>query len=378
MAFEIGPIRPPSEAASLLVRITRNCPWNKCRFCSLYKGKRFSVRNREEIFQDIDTIRRFVEAFQEADDEDPSTERARLNALKQVTVTENEKHAYHMARNWYVGGMKSVFLQDANSLVMKASDMIDILKYLRDSFPPIERITSYARSHTIARIRDEDLQAMSEAGLNRIHIGMETACDEVLELTDKGVDKATHIRAGQKVKKTDMELSEYYMPGLGGMEYAQRSAWETADALNQINPDYIRIRTLVVHPHSKLFEDYQAGVFTRTNDVAMVQELMWMIERLEGITSTLKSDHIINLLPEVEGTFPHDKEEMLAVMQWFLDLPPEEQMMFRIGRRVGVMNQREDLVDEKRRRRVQQMIRDNKMTVENVDQFTDELIQRYI
>lgn len=378
MAFEIGPIRPPSEAASLLLRITRNCPWNKCRFCSLYKGKSFSVRNREEIFRDIDTIRRFVGAFQEAADEDPALERSRMNALKQVAVTEKEEQAYYMARNWYVSGMKSVFFQDANSLVMRASDLIDILNYLRHSFPCIERVTSYARSHTIARISDEDMQAMAAAGLNRIHIGMETACDKVLELIEKGVDKVTHIRAGQKVKKTDMELSEYYMPGLGGIEYAQRSAWETADALNQINPDYIRIRTLVVHPHSKIFEDYQAGIFTRTNDVAMVQELMWMVERLEGITSTLKSDHIINLLPEVEGTFPQDKERMLAVMQWFLDLPQEEQLLFRIGRRSGVMNLREDMMDEKRIRRVQKMIGDNKITLENVDQFTDAMIQRYI
>ncbi len=377
MAFEVGPIRPPSEAASLLVRITRNCPWNKCRFCSLYKGKEFSVRTQEEIFQDIDTIRRFVEAFQE-ENKDPSTERSRLNALKQEAVAKNEEQAYHMARNWYVSGMKSVFIQDANSLVMKTSDLIDILNYLRDSFPRIERVTSYARSHTIARISDEDLQSMAVAGLNRIHIGMETACDDVLEMIDKGVDKATHIRAGQKVKKTDIELSEYYMPGLGGMEFAQKSAWETADALNQINPDYIRIRTLVVHPHSKLFEDYQACIFTRTNDVAMVQELMWMVERLEGITSTLKSDHIINLLPEVEGTFPRDKERMLAVMQWFLDLPQEEQLLFRIGRRSGVMNLREDMMDEKRIRRVQKTIRDNKITLENVDQFTDAMIQRYI
>ena len=378
MAYEIGPIRPPSEAGSLLVRITRNCPWNKCRFCSLYKGKSFSVRSREEIFQDIDTIRKFVEAFGEAADEDSAPANVRMNNLKEKLVTENERQAYHVARSWYAGGMKSVFLQDANSLVMKASDLIDILRYLRDSFPHIERITTYARSHTVARIRDEDLEAMAEAGLNRIHIGMETACDEVLELIEKGVDKAAHIQAGQKVKKTSMELSEYYMPGLGGMEYAQKSAWDTADALNQINPDYIRIRTLVVHPRSRLFEDYQAGVFTRSNDVAMVQELMWMIEKLEGINSTLISDHIINLLPEVEGTLPRDKGHMLAVMKWFLALPPEEGMVFRVGRRIGVMNQREDLADERRRKRVDQMIRDNGITLENVDQFTDTLIQRYI
>ncbi|MDW7670465.1 MAG: radical SAM protein [Bacillota bacterium] len=377
MSYEIGPIRPPSEAASLLLRITRNCPWNQCRFCSLYKGESFSVRSKEDVFQDIDTIKRFVEAFRQAADEDSAVERSRMNAIKRSVEPEDER-AYYMARNWYGSGMKSVFIQDANSLVMKASDLIDILYYIRDAFPEIERITCYARSHTVARMRDEDLQEMAAAGLNRIHIGMETACDEVLQLIKKGVDKETHIRAGQKIKKTTMELSEYYMPGLGGEEYSRKSAWETADALNQINPDYIRIRTLVVKGHSLLHDDYQDGTFTRTNDVEMVQELMWMIEKLEGITSTLKSDHIINLLPEVEGTFPEDKAKMLAVLKWFLSLPASEQMIFRIGRRTGVMTHREDLANEVRRRRVQQMIRETGITVDNVDQITDALIQRYI
>jgi radical SAM superfamily enzyme YgiQ (UPF0313 family) len=377
MSYEIGPIRPPSEAASLLLRITRNCPWNQCRFCSLYKGESFSVRSKEDVFQDIDTIKRFVEAFRQSADEDSSVERSRMNAIKRSVDPEDER-AYYMARNWYGSGMKSVFIQDANSLVMKAADLIDILYYIRDSFPEIERITCYARSHTVARMRDEDLQEMAAAGLNRIHIGMETACDEVLQLIKKGVDKATHIRAGQKIKMTTMELSEYYMPGLGGEEYSRKSAWETADALNQINPDYIRIRTLVVKELSQLHDDYQIGTFTRTNDVEMVQELMWMIEKLEGITSTLKSDHIINLLPEVEGTFPEDKAKMLAVLKWFLSLPASEQMIFRIGRRTGVMAHREDLTNDVRRKRVQQMIRETGITVDNVDQITDALIQRYI
>jgi radical SAM superfamily enzyme YgiQ (UPF0313 family) len=377
MSYEIGPIRPPSEAASLLLRITRNCPWNQCRFCSLYKGESFSVRSKEDVFQDIDTIKRFVEAFRQSADEDSSVERSRMNAIKKSVDPEDER-AYYMARNWYGSGMKSLFIQDANSLVMKAADLIDILYYIRDSFPEIERITCYARSHTVARMRDEDLQEMAAAGLNRIHIGMETACDEVLQLIKKGVDKETHIRAGQKIKMTTMELSEYYMPGLGGEEYSRKSAWETADALNQINPDYIRIRTLVVKELSQLHDDYQAGTFTRTNDVEMVQELMWMIEKLQGITSTLKSDHIINLLPEVEGTFPEDKDKMLAVLKWFLSLPASEQMIFRIGRRTGVMAHREDLANDVRRRRVQQMIREIGITADNVDQITDALIQRYI
>ena len=53
--FEQGPIRPPSEAGSLLLRFTRNCPWNRCTFCPVYKGRQFSRRSLEEIKADIDT-----------------------------------------------------------------------------------------------------------------------------------------------------------------------------------------------------------------------------------------------------------------------------------------------------------------------------------
>ena len=56
-SFEIGPIRPPSEAYSLLIRATRNCPWNKCKFCPVYKGQKFELRPVAEIKKDIETAR---------------------------------------------------------------------------------------------------------------------------------------------------------------------------------------------------------------------------------------------------------------------------------------------------------------------------------
>ncbi len=374
--YEMGPIRPPSESGSLLLRITRNCPWNQCRFCSLYKDESFSVRSKEHIMQDIRLAREIVDILQNKN-ENPNTKKKKIMEILSSQQATREL-VYYNVLNWYRNGMKSVFLQDANSLVMKPEDTIAILENLRQQFPEIQRITCYARSHTIARISDKNLHRMAVGGLNRIHIGMETASEEVLKLIKKGADKATHILAGQKVKRTSMQLSEYYMPGLGGKEYAEDSALETADALNQINPDYIRIRTLALHDHSRLKEDYDSGVFTRSNDIQMVKELMLMIQNLEGITSILQSDHIINLLPEVEGKLPEDKEKMLAVIKRFLSLSDTEQMLYRIGRRTGVMNVTNDLVDPGRRKRVQQVIDQNGITAHNVDLVTDELIQRYI
>ncbi|MDX9871449.1 MAG: radical SAM protein [Clostridia bacterium] len=335
---ETGPIRPPSEAGSLLVRVTRNCPWNQCRFCGLFKGEKFSVRPVEHVLKDIDYMKEHYDRTQ----------------------------------------VRSVFLQDANSLVMKPDDLAEILRYIKASFPHVERITSYARSHTVARISDENLKMLAGAGLNRIHIGMETASDTVLQLVQKGVDKATHIAAGQKVKRAGMELSEYYMPGLGGREYLEESALETADAMNHINPDFIRIRSLAIPDDVPLSEDYQAGIFTRTNDTAMVEELLLFIENLKGITSTVKSDHILNLLPEVEGLLPQDQDKMLDALKWYLDLSEEEQILFRIGRRTGVMNDSRDLLHPAKRMRVIRIVRENNISTTNIDEVTDGLMKRFI
>ncbi len=378
--FEIGPIRPPSEAESLLLRVTRNCPWNQCRFCGLYKGKKFSLRPKEHIFKDIDLIKKCIEMIKTIDVSGSLNRQDRLVLLKRLKelLGDNDYRVYYSAISWYKSGMESIFLQDANSMIIKTNDMVDILTYIRKKFPHVNRITSYGRSHTIARMSDKDLKKIADAGLSRIHIGMETGCDEVLKLIKKGVDKQIHIIAGQKVKKAGIELSEYFMPGLGGNEYSKQNALETADALNQINPDYIRIRTLGVPNNTLLHKDYEDHIFTRTNDEKMVEELLLLVKNLQGITSTIRSDHILNLIQEVEGTLPKDKEKIINVLKWFLELNQQEKMIFRVGRRNGIINTKKDLSEPAKRMRVKNIIEEDNITIENVDIYTDELIKRFI
>jgi len=218
--FEQGPIRPPSEAYSLLIRITRNCPWNRCTFCPVYKEKKFSIRPVEHIKKDIDSVCRHVEKLQKLSDESGHISQKDIRQVAEK-VEPDELHAFNAALSWILGGMKSIFIQDANSLIIKPADLVEILKYLKKRFSQVERITSYARSHTVARIKDTDLKAIKEAGLNRIHIGLESGSNQVLKMVKKGVTKETHIKAGIKVKKAGIELSEYVMPGLGGRKYSE-------------------------------------------------------------------------------------------------------------------------------------------------------------
>lgn len=369
--FEQGPIRPPSESGSLLIRVTRNCPWNRCTFCGLYKGEPFSQRPVAHVLRDIDTVRHYVELLQQRPA--PSSG-AGIPSPPGV----RDQMAWHAARNWLQAGGKSVFLQDSNSLIVKPDHLVTILQHLKAAFPGIERITSYARSQTVARISDQDLGRIASAGLNRIHIGLESGCDLILDRIKKGADKQTHILAGRKVKQAGIELSEYYMPGLGGRGLSRQHALESADALNRINPDFIRLRTLALPDTIELARESASGAFEKMGDREVAEELLLFLQSLAGITSRVKSDHILNLFEEVDGVLPDDRESMMAVIRDFLAMDPEQQVLYQIGRRTGIFRRLADCRDPRLRRQALAYVEQWMVTPENVDQICDQLMQQFI
>ncbi|MBF0411594.1 MAG: radical SAM protein [Desulfamplus sp.] len=375
--FELGPIRPPSEASSLLIRVTRNCPWNHCRFCGIYRGKKFSLRPVSDVLKDIDMLAKYVDEIKGAMIEAEQRSATSIN-ISTNSFDDKEQTAFYSALNWVRNGMKSIFLQDSNSLIIKPDELVEILLYIRQNFPEVERITSYARSHTIARIKDHDLERIAKAGLNRIHIGMESASDKVLELMRKGVDKATHIRAGQKVKRAGIELSEYYMPGLGGKDLSREHALESADALNQINADFVRLRTLAMTRAGDLFNDWISGKFNKLGDRETAEEILLFLDNLDGITTTIKSDHILNLFEEIDGKFPRDKAKMTGVIRAFLNMNPHEQVLYQVGRRTGLFSRLSDMNDPGRRAIAERHRSDFNVTPENVDVVMDEIMKRFV
>lgn len=375
--FELGPIRPPSEAHSLLLRVTRNCPWNKCKFCSLYRGESFSIRPVDHLKRDIDLIKVFADKIQNIMAL-PKAERYPALTTMQRGLSFPEQMAFQTTLNWVQSGMQSVFLQDANSLVIKAEQLVEILEYLRQVFPAVERITSYARSHSVARIDDEEMKRLAHAGLNRIHIGMESGANAVLELIKKGVDQQTHIIAGQKVKRAGIELSEYFMPGLGGKEFSSVNALETAEAMNRIDPDFIRIRTLAIPVGVDLYQDVRSGTFTPLNDKEVASELLLFLDNLEGISSVIKSDHILNLFQDVEGQLPDDREQMTKPIRTFMTLDPQEQLLYLVGRRTGIFARLSDLNDPQLRGHAEKAQRAHHVSSDNVEAWTAEMMQRFI
>ncbi len=375
--FEQGPIRPPSEAESLLVRISRNCPWNRCTFCGLYKDTTFSLRPVDHVLRDIDTVRFYVDAIESSRKSGNQISKQDLYSLTPAGE-KSDLQALHAASSFVASGMESIFIQDGNSLVLKPEDIITILQHLKEAFPMVKRVTSYARSQTIAKISDKNLSRMASAGLNRIHIGMESGSDNVLKMVKKGTDKKTQIIAGQKVKKAGIELSEYFMPGLGGKTLTRENGIETADAINQINPDFIRLRTLALPPAAPLTEQFSQGKFDKMGEVDTAMELLLFLENLNGITSTIRSDHVLNLFPEVDGVLPGDKEKMIQPIREFLELDSSEQMIFCIGRRTHRMARFSDLSNPMQRDYALQICSELNATPENFDVIIDSITQRFI
>jgi radical SAM superfamily enzyme YgiQ (UPF0313 family) len=262
MPYELPPMRPPSEAYSLLLRVMRGCPWNYCTFCFAYKelSRKECLRPVEAVLQDIDELRYSVDYWKGLGyDSEPRT----------------------------------AFLADSNAVIIRTDDLVRIVAYLRQAFPSLQRVTSYGRAKTILNKPLDDLVRLREAGLTRVHLGLESGDDEVLRRVKKGATAQEMIDAGLKVKDTGFELSEYVMPGLGGRAASRQHALNTARVLNAIDPHYIRVRTLMLVPGTTLRDEFERGEFEPLTRREILEEIGSMVEALD-VRGRLCFDHMAN------------------------------------------------------------------------------------
>jgi len=381
LSFEQGPIRPPNEARSLLLRVTRNCPWNQCLFCPVYKRRKFSLRTVEQIREDIQNARDIYDDLKALSGK--LGYRGEINdaVVSQIYSSRGYSDAYRNVAAWAYYGTNACFLQDADNLIMKTDDLVAVLEFLRQKFPEINRVTTYTRSRTVIRKSVEALKRIRKAGLDRIHIGLETGCDPLLKLMKKGVSAEQQIDAGRRVQAAGMELSEYVMPGLGGQQMGREHAVETARVLNAINPHFIRLRSLRVPRRVPLYAKLQDDSFVMQTDDMLAEEIRVFIQHLDGITSTVTSDHIMNLLEEVSGKLPDDKQKMLEVIGNYQALSDTDRLIYRVGRRGGTYRSTDDLkTDPQTYRKIENLVQEvlDREGAAGMEKFITEMVDRYI
>ncbi len=285
-----GPIyRPPSEADSLLIQATVGCPHNKCTFCMVYKkGPFYRVRPVKEICEDIDE-----------------------------------------ACDLYGGKVTSLFFPAGNSIAMPTRDLAAICRYSMAKFKGLQRITVYGSSQYIAKKGPVDLAALRKAGLSRIHVGLESGDDDILKRVKKGTNAAEQIKAGKMVKAAGMQLSEYVILGLGGVGRSEMHALKSAAALTEIEPDFVRLRTLVPKINTLLLHEIKKGRFTLLSPQQVLKETRLLIENI-GCRTVLTSDHYTNYL-DLSGNLPADKGRLLGEIDQALKWDPGHFRPFFIG-----------------------------------------------
>jgi hypothetical protein len=301
----------------------------------VYKHEPYSIRKVDEIKWDIDAMAAVADRVRRRLDASCGSE-ALIEVVEGFGRDEAvDPECAQLMAFWMFHGLRSVFLQDADALVLRTGPLVEILDHLRAAFPTITRITSYSRAKTVSRKSPDELTALRAAGLNRIHVGMESGSDKVLVLMQKGVTHEEQIRAGRQVVDAGIELSEYFMPGLGGRELSAEHAAESAAVLAAVNPTFLRIRTTVPVPGTPLHQRMTEGLWTPLTEEEKVRELRACLERLDGITTTVQSDHMMNLLEDVAGKLPDDKQRMLETIDRFLAMDPADREAFIVGRRIG-------------------------------------------
>lgn len=339
------------------------------------------MRSVEEIKQDIQTARDIADDAKALSWKLGFSGEVNDGVISHVFNSPDYSSAYRSIALWLYYGTGACFLQDADNLIMKTKDLVEVLQFLREKFPEINRVTTYSRSRTIVRKSVESLKKISEAGLDRVHVGLESGYDPLLKFMKKGVSGEQHVQAGKKVIAAGMELSEYVMPGLGGQDLWKEHAKATAHVLNRIDPHFIRIRSLRVPDRIPLFEKLKQGEFKMQTDDMLAEEIRVFIENLDGINSTVTSDHIMNLLEEVSGKLPQDREKILEVIKGYQKLPDSERLIYRLGRRGGAYHSTRDLHrDSETYEKIKNLIGDleEKGGEEEVEKFISELVDQYL
>ena len=289
MRYE-GPIyRPPSEADSLLIQATVGCPHNRCTFCMVYKnGPTYRVRDVAEIKADM----------REAADRQGAS-------------------------------VRTLFFPAGNTIAMKTAHLAEICRFGWKIFPHLQRITVYGSAQYICAKGAEGMKQLAEAGLSRIHVGLESGDDEILRQIRKGADSGQQIEAGRITVAAGIELNLYVMLGIGGLERTGPHVRETVRVLNRIAPDFIRLRTFVPKQRTPLLADVLNGAFQMLGPHGVLRETAGIVEGLT-VGSFLASDHYTNYI-DVEGKLPEARARLLAQIERALEISQDQFRPFFIG-----------------------------------------------
>ena len=213
-----------------------------------------------------------------------------------------------------------IFLADGNVLCLKTEKLLELLSYIKKEFPNVKRISSYSGPLDILRKSEDELKAVRDAGLELLYMGVESGSDNILSMMKKGVSQKEMIEAGQKAVKAGFKFSCMIISGLGGTEYMEEHALESAKVISAINPHYFSLLRLVVEEESELAEDVRQGKFHLLTPLQVLDENIIMLENMELTDCIFRANHVSNHVNQA-GTLNKDKEMLIQRLEKFRESP---------------------------------------------------------
>jgi len=268
--------RPPSEGQSLIIQVTYGCSWNKCAFCEMYSSKTFKARKQEDIFKDIESFAP------------------------------------------YKSSIRRVFLADGDPMVLSTSKLLEILKKLKESFPRLSRVSTYASPSNLNRKSEQELSELKEAGLALLYVGIESGDNQVLEAVNKGETFKSTVEALNKSKLVGLNSSVMIINGLGGRELSIQHSLNSAKILNETQPKYASTLVLNTYKGLDYFKSRFGGSFSILNRLELLEEMRVFMEALDLKETIFRSDHASNYLA-LKGVLGRDKEKFLHQINTILD-----------------------------------------------------------
>ncbi|MBE6021539.1 MAG: radical SAM protein [Clostridiales bacterium] len=272
MRYEGNVFRPPSEAYSLIVQATIGCAHNDCTFCSMYKDKKFRVRNIEEVLEDFDLARK--------------------------------RYRY----------IEKVFLADGDALVLSNESLMRILNKIKTTLPECQRVGIYAAPHDIIRKTPQELKELRENGLGIAYMGVESGSADILKAVKKGVTPEEMVEACHKLNDAGIQSSVTFISGLGGKDNWREHAVESGKLISKMEPDYVGLLTLMVEREAPLFKDIVSGKFELLSPEEVLIETAELIKNIDlKKKCVFRSNHASNYI-SLRGDLPKDKERLLRTI----------------------------------------------------------------
>lgn len=272
MRYEGSIYRPPSEAMSLIVQVTIGCAHNKCTFCSMFKDKKFRVRDVAEVKEDLAEARRMY------------------------------------------GYIEKIFLADGDALCLSMPKLEDIIGYINELFTETKSINIYASPKDVLAKSQQDLERLHALGVKILYIGAESGNDKILKNIKKGATRDEIIEAVRKTESSGIKASVTFIQGLGGEAMYREHAIDTGTMISAMEPSFVGLLTLMLDDAAEITADIREGRLKLLSPMQVCEETLLMLENINLTKECIfRSNHASNYVP-LAGTLPQDKKKMMKLL----------------------------------------------------------------